>query len=431
MASTPLPRRPLPALLSAELRGPTAEEATALDLATRPSALALARAEIQSLGATNDDPILKILQQVPDARSQEDLERVRQATVDVKFFRELNDPSQHLALCRHMTFEEAEFEQTIIKQGETGYIFYIIYTGGVRVHVHNERSATNGDVTPSDSSAPTVGSCVCVLEDGDSFGEIALLGNGLRAATIIAARKTQLLRVEKAAYDKSLHWLHKVELQERVDFLRRCFVFSGWDDEELSKLAKVVSRKRHAKDQCIIQQGPSTDTMYLIVKGRCRVLKRMELPTHLQVQFEAQLGLGAGLHAAERLPPLPRHAAYSSRHADANCPVSTVLELGELAPMQYFGERALLEGKKPRSGAKGIHSASVVSLTAVELLALSKYDFYHFIDEKTRELMTTYADKFYLDEEKIKRSIHQKLRWDAYKHGVLRDVLTPRARSKL
>ena len=49
----------------------------------------------------------------------------------------------------------------------------------------------------------------------------------------------------------------------------------------------------------------------------------------------------------------------------------------------------------------------MVSITAVEVLLLSKYDFYHCIDPKTQELMVSYADKFYFDEERIRRSIQK------------------------
>lgn len=103
-----------------------------------------------------------------------------------------------------------------------------------------------------------------------------------------------------------------------------------------------------------------------------------------------------------------------------------VLEICELGPLQYFGERALLQGVGTR---KGAHSASVVSSTRVEVLILSKYDFYHHVDQKTQELMSNYADKFYFDEDNIRRTIHKQHRWDCYKQDLLQSVLTPRGNS--
>ena len=49
----------------------------------------------------------------------------------------------------------------------------------------------------------------------------------------------------------------------------RLVLFSDWADEDLARLAKVVSLKRYPKNTCIIQQHTNTDHMYLLVSGRC------------------------------------------------------------------------------------------------------------------------------------------------------------------
>ena len=162
-------------------------------------------------------------------------------------------------------------------------------------------------------------------------------------------------------------------------------------------------------------QHSNTDHMYLLVSGRCRVLKRMDLSDTLQAKLSTARGQGAGLRFDEKRPS--RGAPSMQSLGDA----APVLELGELTVHQYFGERALLDGKH-----KGVHTASVVSITPVEVLLLSKYDFYHCIDSKTQNLMAVYADKFYYDEERIRRSISNQSRWDAYKTGLLKDLLRVR-----
>ena len=43
--------------------------------------------------------------------------------------------------------------------------------------------------------------------------------------------------------------------------------------------------------------------------------------------------------------------------------------------------------------------------------------------------MQTYAEKFYFDEERIRRSITKQFKWDAYKQDLLQDVLSPRSSS--
>lgn len=62
------------------------------------------------------------------------------------------------------------------------------------------------------------------------------------------------------------------------------------------------------------------------------------------------------------------------------------------------------------------------------LLLRHRYDFYHCVDAKTQEMMMAYADKFYMDEDQIRKCIRRQYRWDHYKAELVKDVLSPRAR---
>ena len=205
--------------------------------------------QIFLIGGDNDEienhALMQAIRKPPDEREEHDVKEMTDATRDVKFFKSMNDNKLHSELCRSMTFETVEKDTVIFEQGDEGTSFFILFTGAVKVLVN--RGGLQG--------AEGYGSCVCVLEDGDSFGELALLGNGIRAATIMSAMPTQLLRVEKVAYDLCLHRLHEAELKEKTHFLKRIFLFHEWTEEDLVKLAKVVTRKKYAKNTCILTQG--------------------------------------------------------------------------------------------------------------------------------------------------------------------------------
>ena len=130
-------------------------------------------------------------------------------------------------------------------------------------------------------------------------------------------------------------------------------------------------------------------------------------------------------------PRVMPFVAAGLRNPLADINVAEMLELSELTEHQYFGERALLDGMVNKSLSpskrKVPHSASVVARAATECLLLSKYDFYHFIGQRTQDMMMAYADKFYFDEERIRRSIQKQHRWENFKKDLLKDVLSPRA----
>ena len=359
-------------------------------------------AEAAALAKKETELVIKVLQKPPSEREDEDLDVVQRKTAGIKFFKGLNDPIQHHEICRVMTYEYVEAEQMICTQGEMGTTYYVIYSGAVKVFVSdgskNSSLENNG-----------LGANVAVLGDGDAFGELALLGNGLRAASCVTAAPTQFLKVEKADYQSTLQHLDQAKLASRVAFLRRVFLFTEWSDEDLMKLSKVVTQKKYEKNSTIIRQNEHTDQMYFIMSGKCRVLKRMGLSKELQTKLTDCREAGG----SPRVSGTPRPALSGGEEP--------FLEICELTMHQYFGERALLEGPH-----KGKHSASVVSTTPMEVLLLSKYDFYHHMGPSTIELMRSYADKFYFDEEKIRRTIHKQHRWDAYKRGLVKDVLSPR-----
>ena len=106
----------------------------------------------------------------------------------------------------------------------------------------------------------------------------------------------------------------------------------------------------------------------------------------------------------------------STRQKKHEAPEEHMLEICELGVRQYFGELAMLE--------RGTHTASVVSITSVEVLILSRYDFYHLVDPRTQEMMQAYAQKFYFDENSIRKAIQEQHEWERYK-GTLTVGLSP------
>ena len=392
--------------------------------------------------ATTDE-VLRCLGKSPQVRTDDDLRVIQKATSDVKFFQQLST-EEHYELCRVMTHSEcpritpgrprsatdprsphplAEFlpsDTLVFAQGDEGVSFYIIYMGATKVLVQfakpgqaaslgmatnlssvklGAQEADDGADNDDDDRLSKLGTCVVTLKDGDSFGELALMGNGIRSASVVTGMDTHFFKIEKKAYEQSLQKLHEAELLQRTKFVQGVFIFSDWTDEDLRRVAYVMTSRRYEKNTTIIAQGSQTDSIYFLREGSCRVIKRMQLNRRQKVM----LGLVA---------ESPRSGA--TRHKKSDRPEDHMLEIGDLCVRQYFGELAMLE--------KRAHTASVVSVTPVEVLILSKYDFYHLMDTRTQEMMQAYAKKFYIDEDSIKQTIQDQHEWTRYKDGLTRGL---------
>ncbi len=83
-----------------------------------------------------------------------------------------------LSLCDYVDYQTGD---TIVEQGETGICMYVIIHGSVTVHV----------TTPERDIE------LARLEAGDFFGELALVDDGPRSATVVATGQTQVLRITR------------------------------------------------------------------------------------------------------------------------------------------------------------------------------------------------------------------------------------------
>jgi CRP-like cAMP-binding protein len=100
---------------------------------------------------------------------------------NVPLFQALNN--RHLEhLAKRMVERQYSAGQPIVTQGHGGEGFFIIVSG--KAEAFRERS--DGDKVPVNSFGPT-----------DFFGELALLDDGLRTASVIASEPTQCLALTR------------------------------------------------------------------------------------------------------------------------------------------------------------------------------------------------------------------------------------------
>jgi tetratricopeptide (TPR) repeat protein len=94
------------------------------------------------------------------------------------------------ALVKEMDLEEHEEGSVIISEGDSGSSMYVIAGGEVKVFT---RSTAGG--------SPLY---LAKLGEGDFFGEVSVLTGKPRTATITAAGRTELLRLDKEKLDNAL-----------------------------------------------------------------------------------------------------------------------------------------------------------------------------------------------------------------------------------
>lgn len=115
---------------------------------------------------------------------------------------------------------------------------------------------------------------VGILTSGSSFGELALISERPRSATIQAREKSSFLVLSKSNFTKILGGIAEKRLSVLVKFLQQINFFSSRSKSYLIKLAYFFQVKRYKKGQYIYREGENTDGVYFIRDGEVTIEKK-------------------------------------------------------------------------------------------------------------------------------------------------------------
>ena len=108
----------------------------------------------------------------------------------IKFF-EKYPPTVRYELSKVIEFQAFDKDKVIIKQGDQAYSFYFIVSGSVLV-----------EVTEEDQTAQNLETKIITeLREGSSFGELALIHECKRRATIVSKEKSEFLVIHKEDFE--------------------------------------------------------------------------------------------------------------------------------------------------------------------------------------------------------------------------------------
>lgn len=153
--------------------------------------------------------------------------------------------------------------QNVVVQGDSGDSFYIIMEGAADVIIENPSGLR---------------STVDTLTAGDSFGEIALMENVPRTATIRAAGPLTALELNKPLFDEFV--LKTEDAREKItDVIRLTALLKKipfFEEMAASRIPDIISRLKKlpvTQGQTVIREGEPGDLFYIISDGAFKVLK--------------------------------------------------------------------------------------------------------------------------------------------------------------
>jgi len=150
-------------------------------------------------------------------------------------------------------FQQATFAagEVIIAEGELNATkFFCIQQGECQVSTKKD-----GDIVK--------------LSTGKTFGELALLYNAPRNATVKAVGEVSVFVMERSAYRYVNVTMHQEEDDSRFGFLRSVKLFQPLLANEITLIDMALTSRSCEPDELIFNQGDSPDYFFIVKEGTC------------------------------------------------------------------------------------------------------------------------------------------------------------------
>lgn len=214
------------------------------------------------------ESLVKVLTSPASQRNVRSLAALVSFVREIKFFKQLAGDLSDEAVsqcCLHMTYTVIPSQLDVFAQGDLGSQFYVILEGHVGVFLNLEDTAT-GLRTPTQ---------VGLMSKGDAFGELALLHNKPRAATIRCLTDCHFAVLDKNDYVKTLAKVHETKLTQKIDFLLSLPMFKSWTRGSMQKLSYYFKEKAFTRRQVLVKSGDFAGEVLIIREGEVEVRKEV------------------------------------------------------------------------------------------------------------------------------------------------------------
>lgn len=192
-------------------------------------------------------------------KSAEQSERIM-AKINVSILFSSLEKSEKKILADAMKIVELKPSVKVIEQGHEGHELYVVDSGKLDCYKKFPNE-------PNDRLLLTYG-------PGDAFGELALMYNAPRAATIISKEACVLFSLDRETFN---HVVKDAVVKKREafhDFLSQIKLLDSLTTQEKDKISDCLQPALYRPGEYVIKQGDKGDKFYFVQEGKCIATQR-------------------------------------------------------------------------------------------------------------------------------------------------------------
>ncbi|KAI4129117.1 MAG: hypothetical protein LQ347_003909 [Umbilicaria vellea] len=154
----------------------------------------------------------------------------------------------------------------VITQGDAGDYFYVVEKGRFDIYVNK-----SGTIQPGPDG---MGNKVTTISPGGSFGELALMYNAPRAATVVSTEPSTLWALDRVTFRRILMDSAFQRRRMYEAFLEEVPLLSTLQAYERSKIADALDTQKFPAGSTIIREGDPGEAFFILESGEAEVYKR-------------------------------------------------------------------------------------------------------------------------------------------------------------
>ena len=261
-------------------------------------------------------------------KSEEDIQNILKTLKNHFIFKNLDNDSQ-LAILDHVQHYAVNAKELIFNQGDPGVSFFCVAKGRLEVLANGERT---------------------IIGPGCGFGEMALLDDRPRAATIRAIDNCSLWGVDRKTFNTAIKRLNEINYTENKKFISSIPLFEPLTPVQKEHIVSALVTQKWLCGQTIIKEGESGDLLYIIKEGHV-------------ICFENKI------------------------------------EKRELIKGEYFGEQALLYNT--------LRTATVIAGSDLKLVSIGRDSLMQVLGDKLEFILYQNSQLISIDKSPVLRSLNQ------------------------
>lgn len=185
-------------------------------------------------------------------KSPKDLETISNALNKHFLFTSLSAENRTVVIFQ-MKHYSMMGKETVFEQGFPGSLFFVVCTGKLEVSVNGKR--------------------VNVLGPGDSFGELALLHDSPRSASVKTLEKVTMWGLDRKSFRSAVETVNAENYKENQVFIESVPLFSVLTNMQKDSLVGSLSTLKFRAGDYIVNQGDPGDLFYIIKEGNVNCIK--------------------------------------------------------------------------------------------------------------------------------------------------------------